>query len=162
MLGKVFARFVEKSPIAVLVRGTLGRVLGAEQLEAWFARTAQKQYTRTVVFSTVYAILSQVVLRIKPTVRAAYRDHEELVGASLISLYNKLTGVETHTSAELVRYSAAGLRPLITPLDGARAPWLPGYRGKSLDGHCMEASERRLKVLREVHAGALPEQSLVG
>lgn len=54
MLGKVFARFVEKSPISVMVRGTLERVLGAEQLDAWFARTAQKQYTRTVLFSTVY------------------------------------------------------------------------------------------------------------
>ena len=32
------------------------------------------------------------------------------MGASLISLYNKLNGVETHTSAELVRYSAAVLR----------------------------------------------------
>ena len=29
MLGKVFARFVEKSPISVMVRGTLERVLGA-------------------------------------------------------------------------------------------------------------------------------------
>jgi hypothetical protein len=54
MLGKVFARFVEKSHIAVMVRGTLERVLGAEQLDTWFARTAQKQYTRTVLFSTVY------------------------------------------------------------------------------------------------------------
>jgi hypothetical protein len=53
MLGKVFARFVEKSPISVMVRGTLERVLGADQLDAWFARTAQKQYTRTVLFSTV-------------------------------------------------------------------------------------------------------------
>ena len=79
MLGKVFARFVEKSPISVMVRGTLERVLGAEQLDAWFARTAQKQYTRTVLFSTVYDILSQVVFRIKPSVRAAYRDHEAKV-----------------------------------------------------------------------------------
>jgi hypothetical protein len=54
-----------------MVRGTLERVLGAEQLDAWFARTAQKPYTRTVLFSTVYAILSQVVFRIKPSVRAA-------------------------------------------------------------------------------------------
>ena len=46
MLGKVFARFVEKSPLSVMVRGTLERVLGADQLDAWFARTAQKQYTR--------------------------------------------------------------------------------------------------------------------
>src|SRR5712691_10725634 len=52
MLGKVFDRFVEKSPISVMVRGTLERVLGAGQLDAWFARTAQKQYTRTVLFGS--------------------------------------------------------------------------------------------------------------
>jgi hypothetical protein len=161
MLGKVFDRFVEKSPISVMVRGTLERVLGADQLDAWFARTAQQQYTRTVLFSTVYDILSQVVFRIKPSVRAAYRDHEDKVGASLISLYNKLNGVETHTSAELVRYSASVLTPLIEQLEGARAPWLPGYRVKILDGNCIEASDRRLKVLREVQGGALPGKSWV-
>ena len=91
MLGKVFARLVEQSPISVMVRGTLERILSAEQLDAWFARTAQKQYTRTVLFSTVYDVLSQVVFRIKPSVRAAYRDHEAKVEASLISLSNKLT-----------------------------------------------------------------------
>jgi hypothetical protein len=114
-----------------------------------------------VLFSSVYYILSQVVFRIKPSVRAAYRDHEEKVGASLISLYNKLNGVETHTSAELVRYSAAELAPLIEQLDGGRAPWLPGYRVKIVDGNCLEASERRLKALREVQGGALPGKSLV-
>ena len=103
MLGKVFARFVEKSPISVMVRGTLERVLGADQLDAWVARTAQKQSTRTLLFSTVYDVLSQVVFRIKPSVRAAYRDREDEVGASLIAVYNKLNGLETHTSAELVR-----------------------------------------------------------
>src|SRR5712691_6416744 len=161
MLGKVFARFVEKSPISVMVRGTLERVLGAEQLDTWFARTAQKQYTRTVLFSTVYDVLSQVVFRIKPSVRAAYRDQADKVGASLISLYNKLNGIETHTSAELVRYSATVLAPLIAQLDGARAPWLPGYRVKIVDGNCLEASDRRLKALREVQGGALPGKSLV-
>jgi Transposase DDE domain len=161
MLGKVFDRFVEKSPISVMVRGTLERVLGAAQLDAWFTRTAQKQYTRTVLFSTVYDILSQVVFRIKPSVRAAYRDRADTVGASLISVYNKLNGVETQTSAELVRYSATTLRPLLTQLHGARAAWIPGYRVKILDGNCLEASERRLKVLREVQAGALPGKSLV-
>jgi len=161
MLGKVFARFVEKSPISVMVRGTLERVLGAEQLDAWFARTANKQYTRTLLFSTVYDLLSQVVFRIKPSVRAAYRDRQDEVGASLISVYNKLNGVETHTSAELVRYSASVLRPLIEQLDGVRASWLPGYRVKIIDGNCIEASERRLKALRQVQGGALPGKSLV-
>lgn len=161
MLGKVFERFIEKSPISVMVRATLERVLGAEQLDAWFTRTAQKQYTRTVLFSTVYDVLSQVVFRIKPSVRAAYRAQEAQVGASIISLYNKLNGVETHTSAALVRYSATGLAPLIEQLDGGRLPWLPGYRVKILDGNCIEASDRRLKALREVEGGALPGKSLV-
>jgi hypothetical protein len=129
MLGKVFDRFVEKSPISVMVRGTLERVLGTDQLDAWFARTAQKPYPRTVVFSTVSDILSQVVFRIKPSGRAAYREQEDTVGASLISVYNKLNGVETHTSAALVRYSAAALRPLIAQLDGAR---LNSARGSPL------------------------------
>src|SRR5437879_3150211 len=92
MLGKVFARFVEKSPMCVMVRGTLERGLGADQLEAWCARTAQQPYTRTVGFSTVYAILSPVVLRIKPAVRAASRAHDDQVGAALISLANTRHG----------------------------------------------------------------------
>jgi Transposase DDE domain len=161
MLGKMFARFVEKSPISVMVRGTLERVLGADQLDAWFARTAQKQYTRTLLFSTVYDLLSQVVFRIKPSVRAAYRERADDVGASLISVYNKLNGLETHTSAELVRYSASVLMPLIEQLDGMRVSWLPGYRVQIIDGNCIEASERRLKALREVQGGALPGKSLV-
>ena len=134
---------------------------GADQLDAWFAQTAQKQYTRTLLFSTVYDLLSQVVFRIKPSVRAAYREREDEVGASLISVYNKLNGVETRTSAELVRYSASALTPLIEQLDGARVSWLPGSRVKIIDGNCLEASDRRLKVLREVQGGPLPGKSLV-
>jgi hypothetical protein len=103
MLGKVFARFVEQSPISVMGRGTLDRVLGADPLDAWCAQTAQKQYTRTGLFSTVYDILSQGVFRIQPSGRAASRDQDDKVGASLISLSNKLHGVETHTSAAVVR-----------------------------------------------------------
>ena len=126
MLGKVFARFVEKSPISVMVRGTLERILGAAQLDAWFARTAPKPCTRTVLFSTVYAVLSPVVFRIQPSVRAAYRDQEDRVGAALISLYNKLNGVETHTSAELARDSQPCTlvicgAPIGTSVHGSRA-----------------------------------------
>ena len=40
-------------------------------------------------------------------------------------------------------------------------PWVPGYRVKIIDGNCLEASDRRLKALREGQGGALPGQSLV-
>jgi len=71
MLGDVFERFVEKSPISVRVRGTLERVLGPDPLDLWYERTAQKQYTRARLFSTVYDLMSQVVFRLQPSVQAA-------------------------------------------------------------------------------------------
>jgi Transposase DDE domain len=46
-------------------------------------------------------------------------------------------------------------------LEGERRPWLAGYRVKIIDGNCIESSEHRLKVLRDVEAGALPGKSLV-
>ena len=73
MLGAVFERFVDRSPISVMVRGTLERVLGADPLDLWYERTAQKQYTRDLLFSTVYDLMSQVVFRIQPSVHAAYQ-----------------------------------------------------------------------------------------
>jgi len=161
MLGKVFDRFVEKSPISVMVRGLLERVLGAEQLDAWYERTVEKQYTRTLLFSAVYNLLSEVVFCIQPSLHAAYRYHEDTVGTSVVSVSNKLNGVATHTSAELVRYSATVLRPLIAQVGGGCAPWLPGMRVKIVDGNCIEATEHRLKELRTLHAGALPGKSLV-
>jgi len=49
MLGEVFQRFVQRSPISVMVRGTLERVLGAEQLNQCYERTAKNQDTRELV-----------------------------------------------------------------------------------------------------------------
>jgi hypothetical protein len=146
MLGKVFERFVEQSPIAVMGRGTLERVLGADQLHAWCARTAQKQYTRPRLFATVDDVLRHVVFRIKPSVGAAYQDREDEGGASLIAVSHKRNGLARQTSAALVRSRAAVLTPLLAQLDGARVSWLPGYRVQMLEGHCMEASARRRKV----------------
>jgi IS4 transposase len=161
MLGAVFERFVDRSPISVMVRGTLERVLGADPLDLWYERTAQKQYTRDLLFSTVYDLMSQVGFRIQPSVHAAYRAQEAQVGTSVVSVYNKLQEIETHTSAELVRYSARKFAPLIEQVGGARDPWLPGYQVKIVDGNAIEASEHRLKALRGVEAGALPGKSLV-
>lgn len=161
MLGDVFERFVEQSPISVMVRATLERVLGADRLALWYERTAEKQYTRELLFSTVYDLMSQVVFCIQPSVRAAYLAHEADVGTSVVSVYNKLHGLETRTSAALVRYSAREFAPLSAHMGGERAPWLDGYRVKIVDGNCLEASEHRLKALREATGRALPGKSLV-
>ena len=58
MLAYVFERFVQQSPISIMVRGMIERVFGADQLDQFYERTAQKQYTRDLLFSTVYDLLS--------------------------------------------------------------------------------------------------------
>jgi len=161
MLGDVFERFVQKSPISVMVRAALERVLGADRLDLWYERTAKKQYTRELLFSSVYELMNQVVFCVKPSVRAAYRAQPDEVGTSLVSVYNKLNGLETHTSAELVRYSAREFVPLIEHMGGERTPWLEGYRVKIVDGNCLEASEHHIQELRHAEGRALPGKSLV-
>jgi hypothetical protein len=121
--------------------------LGADRLDLWFERTAQKQYTRDLLFLSVFDMMNQVVFCVKPSVRAAYQAQSDEVGASVVSVYNKLNHLETHTAAELVRYSAREFAPLIAHMDGERAPWLEGYRIKIVDGNCLEASEHHIKEL---------------
>ena len=51
MLGEVFERFVEKSPISVMVRASLERVLGADRLDLWYrAYRAEAIHPRPLVF----------------------------------------------------------------------------------------------------------------
>lgn len=46
-------------------------------------------------------------------------------------------------------------------MKGENSSILPGYRTLFLDGNCIEATEHRIKPLRETTAGALPGKSLV-
>ena len=46
MLNPIFERFVEKSPVSVMARGMMERVLNPEQLDEWFEHTAKEQYTK--------------------------------------------------------------------------------------------------------------------
>ena len=77
--------------------------------------------------------------------RIAYRARAFEMETSLTSVYNKLNGLETHPSSELVRYSVDQFAPLIDPLGGARESWLEGYRVKIMDGNhsCEKAGSAR-------------------
>src|SRR5712691_13334975 len=90
MLGKGCDRCVEKSPLAVMVRGLLERGLGAAQLDAWDARTGEQQSTRTRLFSTVSNRRSPVVCCLPPARQAASRHHEATVGTAVVAVYNRL------------------------------------------------------------------------
>ena len=161
MFSTMFERFVKKSPIAVMARAVVERVFCPEFLDDWFAKTADRQYTRTLLFSTLFDLMSQVVCGMFPSVGAAYQADEEAIGVSVQAVYDKLKRLEVTTSAELVRHTAATATPLIEELGVSRSPVFSGYRLKILDGNCLAATDHRLAVLHEVAAGALPGKSLV-
>lgn len=160
-MNPIMEKFVEKSPVPVMARGMMERVLNPEQLDEWFEKTANEQYTRELLFSSVFDIMSQTVSGSRPSVHAAYQASKEEISVSIASVYNKLNGIEIKTSAELVRYAAKSVTPVIEDLKGTRTSPLQGYNVKLLDGNCIEASEHRIKELRSISAGALPGKSLV-
>ncbi len=84
MLSKLFDRFVKESPVTVMTRGLLERLLNPGRLDAWFERTAEKQYTRELLFSTVVDLLMQVVCGVRKSVNVAYQaaEHEIPVSGS--------------------------------------------------------------------------------
>ena len=161
MLSPVFKAFVEQSPISVMARGMMERVLNPDQLNEWFDSTAGTQYTKDLLFSSLFDIMSQVVHGSHPSVHAAYQASKEDICVSITSIYNKLNGIETETSAELVRYAAGQVTPIIKKLGGTPPDPLPGLRVKLLDGNCIEKSHHRIKELRQLSAGPLPGKSLV-
>jgi len=69
-LGAVFRRFVEKSPIAVMAGGLVEELLSSDRLNELFERSAIDQYTRELLFSTMFDLMSEVVMGARRSVHA--------------------------------------------------------------------------------------------
>jgi IS4 transposase len=161
-LAKVFEPFIEKRPVCVMARTILERVFDPERIDDLFAKTAAAGYTRKVHFSTLVNLMGDVVLRVQPSVHAAFQALEESDATfSLTAVYNKLDRVETAVSAALVRDAAQQTAPVIDALGATLEPWLPGYRCRIVDGNHLSATEHRLDELRTTWAAPLPGKILV-
>jgi Transposase DDE domain len=160
LLGKIFEPFVAEAPICVMARGVMEYILNPERIDEVFSRTAERQYTRELVFSSLVELMGQVVLGVQPSVHAAYRKMADKLGVSDQAVYDKLERVELAVSAELVRDSACQAQPVIDRL-ATVPPLLPGFRVKILDGNHLAATEHRIKELRTTWAAPLPGKLLV-
>jgi IS4 transposase len=161
VLDDIFERFAAQSPVTVMARAALEHALDPSAIDALFEEVAQRQYTRTLLFSTVVDLMSTVVCNVRPAIHAAFQANAESIGVSLRAVYDKIDRTEPGLSAELVRHTARTLGPVITAMGGGRTAWLPGYSIKILDGNHLAGTEHRLKELRSVGAGALPGHALV-
>jgi IS4 transposase len=159
--GKVFQPFIENRPICVMARGVLQKLLNSARIDELFEQSAEVQYTRDLLFSSVVDLMGQVVLGVHPSVHSAYQAQAEKIGVSDQAVYDKLNHVELGVSAELVRDSARQAGPVIRTLRASLPPLLEGYRAKILDGNHLAASEHRIEELRGTWAAPLPGKILV-
>jgi hypothetical protein len=161
LLGPIFERFVAESPISIMVRGAVEHALAAGPLDELFEQHAQRQYTRSLLFSSVVDLLGLVVTGVRKSVHAAYQASPGPIAVSLTSVYNKLNGLEPDLSGEMVRHTARRLAPVLRHLDATVPDWVPGYRTRVLDGNHLAATEHRLAETRDNAAAPLPGQALV-
>jgi hypothetical protein len=160
LLEPIFEPFIQSSPLSVMSRALIERALACEALDALFHQHAEHQYTRELLFSSVVDLMSLVVCGKHPTVRAAYRAQREHIPVSLPSVYNKLAGIETNVSAELVRATAGQLEPLLRELHVALPEPIAGYHLRILDGNKLAGTQHRLPETRDDAAAPLPGQTL--
>jgi IS4 transposase len=161
LCNDIFEQFAREAPISVMVRTTLENALNPLALDQLFEDTARRQYTRTLLFSSIVDLMSTVVCRIRPSVNAAYKKLAPVLGVTRKAVYDKLDRLEPEVAAALVRHTATALGPVVTAMGGELPPWLPGYRIRIVDGNHLASTEHRLKELRTTAAGALPGHALV-
>jgi hypothetical protein len=164
MLDAIFKPFVEQSPVCVMAVAAVRRLLGNERLDRLFDRARVGQYVRELMFSDLFDLMAAVVSGSRRSVHHAYQG--SALGASVVAVYDKLKGIEPSVCRALVRETAAEVATLMAEMDatpghaGRRAPVLPGYHTKVLDGNCVAATEHRIEPLRRTSAGPLPGKSL--
>ena len=80
LLGRVFERFVQKTPVTVMFRGILENALSEDEAHRVFVDNAELGHERKLWFSEVVEMTSLVVARIQPKIHAAYghRSHEPI------------------------------------------------------------------------------------
>jgi IS4 transposase len=160
MLDEAFGLFVKAAPATVLIRGVLENIFSAQRLNGIFEDAAQLQYTRELAFSSVVRLMSQVVMRIQPSVHAAYKQQAEQLAVSAKCVYDKLDGIEPGVSQELVRRTGREMELVIRTMGEELPPLVAGLRTRILDGNHFAATDRRLGVLRGYAGAALPGQAL--
>jgi len=161
MFNALFERMQERTPVLMMVWSLLENVLNPDFVDSLFMHGADRQYTRTLLFSDIVELMSTVVTGIHTSVHAAFKRSILEGRVSLVALYGKINRIEPAICTTLVHEVAAKLHTVIEELEASLPPLIPGYRTRIVDGNVLGASDHRLAPLRDVRSGPLPGKSLV-
>ena len=147
LLGRRFEAFINASPVGVMIRGALERVLDPDKLQKVFEGNAVRQYTREIRFAQCGEVMSDVVFQVSPSVGAWYKGNPDALSVTRQALYDKLKHIELPVSSALVRHSDRELRPTLKAMGIRTRPLLPGYRVRALDGNHLSGTAHRILEL---------------
>ena len=155
MSSKIFDRFCQKAPFAVMTRVLAQDFIGSD-LNRIFADNRELQYDYVASFSAIAATVADVCMNFSENFNQAYKEHQEELAITRQSFYAKTRGVEPAVSEAIVSHSAKRAVKLQEALGFECWELLPGYRCLSIDGNVLAKSDKRLKVLRNVKGAPLP------
>src|SRR3954467_904225 len=90
LLSNAFDRFLAQRPMAVMARGVLEHLLDPAHLDRVFEPSARRGYQKARLSSALVDLFAVVVLRVEPSVHAAYRRRQDDLGVSAAAVYRKL------------------------------------------------------------------------
>ena len=87
---EVFDCFAQGDYIPLMAQAAMEHALSPRVVDQLFEETADRQYTRNLLFSSVVGLMSLVVCRIRPSINAAYQKNAVPINVSLPALYGKI------------------------------------------------------------------------
>ena len=96
---EVFDCFAQGDYIPLMAQAAMEHALSPRVVDQLFEETADRQYTRDLLFSSVVGLMSLVVCRIRPSINAAYQKNAVPINVSLPALYGKIERIEPAVGA---------------------------------------------------------------
>jgi hypothetical protein len=152
----LFDRLAVREPLPLAARIIAEHVLPPKFLDQVFEGSRRQQYPRDLPFSVVVALMVAVVTNTASSLHRAIQRMGDTMPVAFQAVYPKVAGTELEVSEALLTKTATRAAGLVRALNATLPPLVPGRRARIVDGMHIEATERRLKVLRGVAAGPLP------
>jgi hypothetical protein len=158
-MSQALDRFAQRTPVTVMSRAVMEHALSTDFIDRIFEESAERQYTRGLLFSSVVELLSPVVFREQDSVCSSYGWWDEPT-ASLSAVYAKLSGTEPQICEALVERTAQRMQRVIQSCHLREEP-IRGLRLRYIDGNYLAQTEHRLYKLHGLAVAALPGQAQV-
>ena len=84
-LSEMFENLRAKVPMPLMAKLVMDRALPPEKVDTWFEENRDRQYTRDLLFSTVFELMNLVAVKVFTSTHAAYQADKEAMAVSVTS-----------------------------------------------------------------------------